>query len=96
MIPEGEEGTRPFLHLWQEGEKCRDMLSYSEKIRPVIKNLKMVGNEDAFQQLKAALDRATDQILSGIPESDHVDAMRGVVELIEGHTEEQVKYTLGC
>jgi adenosylmethionine-8-amino-7-oxononanoate aminotransferase len=61
----------------------------------VNKNLKMGGNEDAFQQLKAALDRATDQILSGIPESDHVDAMRGVVELIEGHTEEEVKYTLG-
>jgi predicted nuclease with TOPRIM domain len=55
----------------------------------------MGGNEEAFQELKAALDRATDQILSGIPEIDHVDAMRGVVELIEGHTEEQVKYTLG-
>jgi len=55
----------------------------------------MSGNEETFQELKAALDRATDQILSGIPESDHVDAMRGVVELIEGHTEEQVKYTLG-
>ncbi len=47
-----------------------------------------------FQQLKAALDRTIDQILSGILESDHVDSMRGVVELIEGHTEE-VKYTLG-
>jgi hypothetical protein len=69
-------------------------LSSSEKFRPVIKNLKMGGNEDAFQQLKAALDRAIDQILSGIPESDHVDSMCGVVELIEGHTEE-VKYTLG-
>ena len=55
----------------------------------------MGGNEETFQELKAALDRATDQILSGIPESDHVDAMSGVVELIEGHTEEQVKYTLG-
>ena len=54
----------------------------------------MGGNEDAFQQLKAALDRAIDQILSVIPESDHVDAVRGVVELIEGHTEEEVKYTL--
>ncbi len=55
----------------------------------------MSGNEDAFQQFKASLDRAIDQILSGIPESDHVDAMRGVVELIEGHTVEEVKYTLG-
>jgi hypothetical protein len=30
-----------------------------------------------------------------LPESDHVDAMRGVVELIEGHTEEQMKYIIG-
>ena len=71
------------------------MLSSSEKFSPVIKNLKMDGKEDEFQQLKAALDRAIDQILSGIPESDHVDSIRGVVELIEGHTEEEVKYTLG-
>ncbi len=70
-------------------------MSSSEKLRPVIKNLKMGGNEDAFQQLKAALDRATDQILSVIPESDHVDTMCDVVELIEVHTEEEVKYTLG-
>jgi hypothetical protein len=70
-------------------------MSSSEKFRPVIKNLKMGGNEDAFQQLKEALDRATNQILSGIPESDHVDTMLGVVELIEGHTEEEVKYTVG-
>jgi hypothetical protein len=69
-------------------------LSSSEKFRPVIKNLKMGGNEDAFQQLKTALDRTIDQILSGILESDHVDTMSGVVELIEGHTEEEVKYTL--
>jgi hypothetical protein len=55
----------------------------------------MDGNEDEFQQLKAVLDRAIDQILSDIPESDHVDAMCDVVELIEGHTEEEVKYTLG-
>jgi len=54
----------------------------------------MGGNEDVFQQLKSDLDRVIDQILSGIPESDHVDSMCGVVELIEGHTEE-VKYTLG-
>ena len=54
----------------------------------------MSGNEDAFQRLKAALDRARDQILSGIPEIDHVDAMRGVVELIEGHNEEEFKYIL--
>jgi hypothetical protein len=46
-------------------------------------------------RLKAALDRTIDQILSGIPESDHVDVIRGVVELIEGHTEEEVKYTVG-
>jgi hypothetical protein len=52
-------------------------------------------NEDVFQQLKADLDRVTDQILSDIPESDHVDTIRGVVESIEGHTEEEVKYTLG-
>ena len=70
-------------------------MSSSEKFRPVIKNLKMVGNDDAFQQLKAALDRAIDQILSGIPESDHVDSTCCVVELIEGHTEKEVKYTLG-
>ncbi len=70
-------------------------MSSSEKLRPVIKNLKMGGNEDTFQKLKAVLYRATDQILSGIPESDHVDSIRGVVELIEGHTEEEVKYTLG-
>jgi hypothetical protein len=57
--------------------------------------LKMGGNEDAFQQLKAVLNRAKDQILSDIPESDHVDVMCVVVELIEGHTEEEVKYTLG-
>ncbi len=57
--------------------------------------MKMGGNEDAFQQLKEVLDRAIDQILSGIPESDHVDTMCDVVELIEGHTEEEVKYTLG-
>ncbi len=48
-----------------------------------------------FQQLKSDLDRVIDQILSGIPESDHVDSMCGVVELIEGHAEEEVKYTLG-
>jgi uncharacterized protein with PIN domain len=29
----------------------------------------MSGNEDDFQRLKAALDRARDQILSGIPET---------------------------
>ena len=39
----------------------------------------MGGNEDAFQQLKSALDRAIDQILSGIPESDHVDTMCVVI-----------------
>ena len=55
----------------------------------------MGGNEDTFQQLKEALDRAIDQILSGIPESDHVDSMCGVIELIEGNIEEEVKYTLG-
>jgi hypothetical protein len=70
-------------------------LSSSEKFRPVITNLKMSGNEDAFQRLKSALDRVSDQILSSIPESDHVDAMCGVVELIEGHTEEQMKYIIG-
>ena len=69
-------------------------MSSSEKFRAVITNLKMSGNEDAFQRLKAALDRARDQILSGIPEIDHVDAMRGVVELIEGHNEEEFKYIL--
>ena len=58
----------------------------------------MGGNEEAFQELKAALDRATDQILSGIPEIDHVDAMRGVVELIEGHTENSTRQSaeVGC
>ena len=55
----------------------------------------MGGNEDVFQQLKTILDRVTDQILSGIPEIDHLNVMCGVVELIEGHTEEEVKYTLG-
>ncbi len=36
--------------------------------------------------------------LSGIPEipeRDHVDVMCGVIELIEEHNEEQVKYILG-
>ncbi len=70
-------------------------MSSCEKFRPVIKILKMGGNEDAFQQLNAALDRVICQILSVIPESDHVDSMCVVVELIEGHTEEEVKYTLG-
>ncbi len=78
-----------------EGEKCRDILSSSEKLSPVIKNLKMGGNEDVFQQLKVTPDRTIDQILSGILGSDHVDVMCGVVELIEGHTEEEVKYSLG-
>ena len=45
--------------------------------------------------MSAALERAKDQILSGIPERDHVDAMRGVIELIEEHNEEHVKYILG-
>jgi hypothetical protein len=57
--------------------------------------LKVVGNEDVFQQLKVDLDRAIDQILSGIPESDHVDTMCDVVELFEGNTEKEIKYTLG-
>ena len=51
--------------------------------------------EEAFHVVNAALERAKDQILSGIPERDHVDAMRGVMELIEKHNEEQVKYILG-
>jgi hypothetical protein len=55
----------------------------------------MGGNEDAFRQLKTDLVRTITQILSVIPESDHVDSMSGVVELIEGNTEEEVKYTLG-
>jgi hypothetical protein len=66
-------------------------LSSSENFRPVIKNLKMGGNEDVFQQLKEDLDQAIDQIQSGIQESDHVDAMCDVVELIEGQPEEEVK-----
>ena len=45
--------------------------------------------------MSAALERAKDQILSGIPERDHVDAMCGVIELIEEHSEEHVKYILG-
>jgi hypothetical protein len=44
-------------------------------------------------RLQETLDRTIDQILSDIPESDHIDVTRGVVELIEGHTEEEVKYT---
>ena len=51
--------------------------------------------EEAFHRVSAALERAKDQILSGIPERDHVDAMRGVIELIEEHNEEHVKYILG-
>ena len=51
--------------------------------------------EEAFHRVNAALERAKDQILSGIPERDHVDAMRGVIELIEEHNEDQVKYILG-
>ena len=51
--------------------------------------------EEAFHIVNAALERAKDQILSGIPERDHVDSMRGVIELIEKHNEDQVKYILG-
>ena len=51
--------------------------------------------EEAFHRVSAALERAKDQILSGIPERDHVDAMCGVIQLIEEHNEEQVKYILG-
>ena len=51
--------------------------------------------EEAFHKVSAALERAKDQILSGISERDHVDAMRGVIELIEEHNEDQVKYILG-
>jgi hypothetical protein len=31
--------------------------------------------EEAFHRVSAALERAKDQILSGIPERDHVDDM---------------------
>jgi DNA repair exonuclease SbcCD ATPase subunit len=51
--------------------------------------------EEAFHRVSAALERAKDQILCGIPERDHVDAMCGVIELIEEHNEEHVKYILG-
>ena len=47
--------------------------------------------EEAFHVVNAALERAKDQILSGIPERDHVDAMRGVMELIEKHNEYRVE-----
>jgi hypothetical protein len=48
-----------------------------------------------FHRVNDTLDRAKDQLLSGILERDHVDVMCGVIELIEEHSEEQVKYILG-
>ncbi len=51
--------------------------------------------EEEFHSVSAVLDREKDQILSGIPERDRVDVMCGVIELIEEHNGEQMKYILG-
>ena len=38
--------------------------------------------EEEFHSVSVVLDRGKNQILSGIPERDHVDVMCGVIELI--------------
>ena len=45
--------------------------------------------------MNTTLDRVKDQLFSGILERNHIDIIRVVIELIEEHNEEQVKYILG-
>ena len=56
---------------------------------------KVSGKEEVFHRVSVVLDRVKDQLLSGILERDYIDVMIGVIELIEEHNEEQVKYILG-
>ena len=54
-----------------------------------------IRGKEGFHRVNTTLDRSKDQLLSDILERDHIDTMCGVIELIEEHNEDQVKYILG-